>query len=69
MVGTPHLAGTKEYMTVLQGEIKVFLAGESFLVKRGDVFAFPGNQPHSYRNLLRTKSIAISVVIPIPASV
>jgi len=67
MGGHPHLEGTKEYLTVLQGEILVFVAGESYVVRRGDVFAFPGNQAHSYRNMKKTPSIALSVVIPVPA--
>src|SRR6266404_7776121 len=50
MGGHPHLAGTKEYLTILQGEIVVHVAGDSYTVKKGDVLAFPGNQPHSYRN-------------------
>ena len=69
MGGHPHLEGTKEYLTVIQGEILVHVAGEKFQVKEGDVFAFPGNQPHSYRNLKRTTSIALSVVLPIPVFV
>lgn len=66
MGGHPHLEGTKEYMTVIQGQINVHVAGETYQVKSGDVFAFPGNQPHSYRNPRRTKSVALSVVIPVP---
>ncbi len=68
MGGHPHLTGTKEYITVLQGEIIVHVAGDFYTVKRGAVLAFPGNQPHSYRNSGRTTSIAVSVVIPIPTS-
>lgn len=67
MGGHPHLIGTKEYLTVIKGEIVVRVAGESFSVKRGDLLAFPGNQPHSYRNPKKSLSIAVSVVIPVPA--
>ena len=66
MGGHPHLDGTKEYLTVIQGEIMVHVAGDSFIVKQHDVLAFPGNQPHSYRNTKKTSSIAISMVIPVP---
>jgi quercetin dioxygenase-like cupin family protein len=66
MGGHPHLEGTKEYLTVIQGEIQVYVAGESYVVKEGDVLAFPGNQAHSYRNTKRASSIALSVVIPVP---
>lgn len=66
MGGHPHLEGTKEYLTVLQGEILIHVAGEAYTVKQGDVFAFPGNQPHSYRNTKKSTSVALSVVIPVP---
>lgn len=69
MGGQPHLPGTKEYMTVMQGEVAVYVAGERFVVKQGDVLAFPGNQPHSYSNSQMAAAMAISVVIPVPASV
>lgn len=66
MGGHPHLEGTKEYLTVLQGEILVHISGEAYTVKQGDVLAFPGNQSHSYRNSRKSTSIALSVVIPVP---
>lgn len=69
MGGHPHLDGTKEYLTVIQGEILVHIAGEKFHVKQGDVLAFPGHQPHSYRNLKKTSSVALSVVLPVPVFV
>lgn len=68
MGGHPHLAGTKEYLSVLQGEVVVHVTGEKYTVKKGDVLAFPGNQPHSYRNPGRVVAIAVSVVVPIPAA-
>ncbi len=69
MGGHPHLVGTKEYLTVLKGELSVVVSGDSFVVREGDVLAFPGNQPHAYRNPSRSTTIAMSVVIPIPALV
>jgi transcriptional regulator with XRE-family HTH domain len=64
MAGTPHLAGAKEYLTLLQGEITVYVAGEKYRVGRGAVFAFPGDQPHSYRCSSTATAIAISIVVP-----
>jgi hypothetical protein len=37
-------------------------------VHQGVVFAFPGNQAHSYSNPLLQPAVAISVVIPVPAT-
>jgi len=69
MGGNPHLEGTKEYLTVIKGEMIIYVAGDSYTVKKNDVFAFPGNQAHSYRNNRSTETIALSIVVPIPASV
>lgn len=66
MGGTPHVAGTREFLTTIQGAIEVSVEGERYVVKEGDVLAFRGDQPHSYRNTVGRASVAISVVIPIP---
>jgi transcriptional regulator with XRE-family HTH domain len=50
MRGTPHLPGTREYFTCLSGQVTLFVAGDRFDLEAGDVLAFPGNVPHSYRN-------------------
>ncbi|MGE3728505.1 MAG: XRE family transcriptional regulator [Candidatus Sericytochromatia bacterium] len=68
MGGQPHLPGTKEYLLVLQGTVAVYVAGEHYPVHQGDVFAFPGNQAHSYSNPQSQPAVAISVVIPVPAT-
>lgn len=65
MGGHPHLKGAKEYFSVIQGEVTLMIAGETYRVRRGDVLAFPGDQPHSYRNTGESKVVAISVVVPI----
>lgn len=65
MGGHPHLIGTKEYLTVIEGELFVHVSGEEYCVKKGDVLAFPGNQPHSYRNPFKLRCVALSVVIPV----
>src|SRR6056297_48843 len=66
MAGTPHVAGTNEYLYCLAGEVTVIVAGEAFVVGAGDVLAFPGDQAHSYRNRGRKAADAVSVVVPIP---
>ena len=67
--GQPHLTGTKEYMVGIKGEIIVHVAGQEFLVKVGDVLAFPGDQRHSYRNPGKQAAALLSVVVPVPADV
>lgn len=67
--GVPHLSGTKEYMTCLQGEVTVKIASGMFRVCKGDVFAFPGDQPHSYHNTGNSKAVCISVVVIAPPGV
>ena len=69
MSGHPHVAGTKEYMVGVAGKITVQVAGEDFLVKPGDVFAFPGDQRHSYRNSGMQVAVALSIVVPVPAHI
>jgi XRE family transcriptional regulator, regulator of sulfur utilization len=50
MRGSPHLPGTREFFTCLAGEVTIFVAGDRFDLAAGDVLAFPGNVPHSYKN-------------------
>jgi XRE family transcriptional regulator, regulator of sulfur utilization len=50
MGGTPHLPGTREFFTCLEGRVRLLVAGEVYPLAAGDVLAFPGNLPHSYQN-------------------
>jgi XRE family transcriptional regulator, regulator of sulfur utilization len=50
MGGTPHLPGTREFFTCLEGSVRLLVAGEVYALGTGDVLAFPGNLPHSYQN-------------------
>ena len=62
--GTPHLPGTREYFTCLEGQLTIFVAGERHDLAPGDVLAFPGNTPHAYQNPDKSNSArGISVVI------
>jgi transcriptional regulator with XRE-family HTH domain len=66
MAGTPHIQGTKEYMTCLQGEVTVRTGRQVFRVEKGDVLAFPGDQPHAYENTRSGRSTCLSVVVLAP---
>jgi XRE family transcriptional regulator, regulator of sulfur utilization len=50
MGGTPHLPGTREFFTCMEGRVRLLVAGEVYSLDKGDVLAFPGNLPHSYQN-------------------
>jgi transcriptional regulator with XRE-family HTH domain len=64
MGGTPHLPGTREYFTCLDGAIRIFVAGDAHDLESGDVLAFPGNVAHSYQNLNAKKSArGVSIVL------
>lgn len=69
MVGIPHVSGTKEYLTCLQGEVTVRTAGQIFRVQKGDVLAFPGDQPHAYENTGSGKTLCLSVVVLAPSGI
>jgi transcriptional regulator with XRE-family HTH domain len=70
MGGTPHLPGTREYFTMLDGEVVIVVAGEEHALSSGDVLAFPGNVPHGYRNASSKKPArGVSVVILAKAGV
>ena len=69
MAGTPHLSGTREYFSCLEGAVSIFVAGDRYDLVAGDVLAFPGNVPHSYRNPGNAAAMGISVVILAKAGV
>jgi mannose-6-phosphate isomerase-like protein (cupin superfamily) len=70
MGGTPHLPGTREFFSCIEGRVRITVAGDVFEVGAGEVLAFPGNLPHSYQN---TDGVApargVSIVILAKAGV
>ncbi len=66
LAGIPHVANTKEYLIGIQGDVEVRLGREKYLVEAGDILAFQGDQPHSYRNVGTKKAVALSVVVIAP---
>ena len=64
MRGTPHLSGTREYFTCLEGAVVIYVAGDRHELSPGDVLAFPGNLPHAYQNASQTTPArGISIVV------
>lgn len=68
MVGVPHRAGTREYLTCETGEIALVASGERYVLQPGDVVVFRGDQAHSYLNETSRAAIGYSVVAIAPAS-
>jgi XRE family transcriptional regulator, regulator of sulfur utilization len=70
MRGTPHLPGTREYFTCIEGRVAIFVAGERHGLDTGDVLAFPGHVPHSYRNEdPQLRALGVSIVVLAKAGV
>ena len=70
MAGTPHLPGTREFFSCLDGRVTIFVAGEGHELSAGDVLGFPGNVRHSYRNSDAIKPArGVSVVVLAKAGV
>ncbi len=63
MIGVPHTAGTREYLTCERGRIELIVSGEHWMLETGDMIVFRGDQRHSYHNPDGGNSaVAISVV-------
>jgi transcriptional regulator with XRE-family HTH domain len=68
MAGTPHTAGTREYLTCESGAVELAVAGEVYELVPGDALVFRGDQRHTYRNPGRRTAVAFSVVAFAPVS-
>jgi transcriptional regulator with XRE-family HTH domain len=68
--GTPHLPGTREFFSCLEGQVTIYVAGDRYDLKAGEVLGFPGNVPHSYRNMDKAgRALGVSVVVLAKAGV
>lgn len=63
MVGVPHTAGTREYLTCERGAIELVAAGQRRRLEPGDMLVFRGDQRHSYINPdSGREAVALSIV-------
>jgi transcriptional regulator with XRE-family HTH domain len=46
----PHVAGTKELLAVIDGVVRLSVAGEQVELMPGDAVSFAGDAAHGYRN-------------------
>jgi XRE family transcriptional regulator, regulator of sulfur utilization len=63
LVGTPHMAGTREYFTCERGSITLVASAERFHLSEGDVVVFRGDQKHSYENRDSGTAVGYSIVV------
>lgn len=63
IAGVPHTAGTREYLTCESGELTLTVAGEKWILRRGDVVVFRGDQKHGYSNTGAKPAVGYSVVL------
>lgn len=64
--GTPHTAGTREYLACERGRIELTAGGERWTLTPGDVLAFRGDQRHGYANAGEGDAVGYSVLILAP---
>ncbi len=46
----PHVAGTRELLAVIEGEVTLSVSGEEIVLYPGDAASFHGDAVHGYRN-------------------
>ncbi len=68
MKGTPHTAGTREYLTCESGNLELAASGEVWKLAPGDMLVFRGDQRHTYRNPGRRTAVGVSVVAFAPVT-
>jgi len=60
---SPHFTGTREFLTVQRGTLRVTSAGEHTELQQGDSAHYPADVAHSIENIGRTDAIAFLVDI------
>lgn len=58
-----HFAGTREFITVVKGQLQVESAGEQDLLHAGDSATYRADVPHALVNAGRTETLVFLVVI------
>lgn len=67
MVGVPHTAGTREYLTCESGVLELTVSGEVWRLAPGDVLTFRGDQRHSYASVGEAPAVGYATVILAPS--
>ena len=59
----PHFIGTREFLTVQQGKVRIDSAADTTELSRGDSASYPADVTHRITNLGRTEAVMFLVVI------
>jgi transcriptional regulator with XRE-family HTH domain len=60
----PHHHAGVEFLTVLRGQLELFIGSEPQVLKTGDSIYFDSSVPHAYRRASRKPCSAIVVTVP-----
>jgi transcriptional regulator with XRE-family HTH domain len=63
LVSSPHFEGTREFLTIEKGTVRLTSAGESRDLKKGDSAHYPADVPHKIENIGRSEAVAFLVDI------
>jgi transcriptional regulator with XRE-family HTH domain len=63
LTSSPHYEGTREFMTVEEGHVRVTSAAESVELRKGDSCHYPADVPHEIANLGESAAVAFLVDI------
>jgi transcriptional regulator with XRE-family HTH domain len=59
----PHAPGTREILVVLNGALRIEIAGNNYELEAGDSVAFRADQPHAYINSGASEARAHNVIV------
>jgi transcriptional regulator with XRE-family HTH domain len=67
LVSAPHFEGTREFLTVEKGSVRLLSAESQDELQRGDSAHYPADVPHRLENIGRGEAVAFLVVIYPPS--
>ena len=63
LASSPHYEGTREFLTIEEGHVRVTSAGECVELRKGDSCHYPADVPHEIANLGEADAVAFLVDI------
>jgi len=68
LVSAPHFEGTREFLTIEKGSVRLSSADSQDELQRGDSAHYPADVPHRLENIGRGEVVAFLVVIYPPSA-